>query len=163
MSTIKKTLFEYGLDNYVYKKLGFYATDSQRRTAIMEYYGIPIYLKETKINNFTFYSFHHNKFSWGDNITLLMERMKDHLIYINEKVFSSEIIDCLIPFIFIDEKSGMRYTHGFNNNDEIVYREEIDKLIQITKPSQHFSYNALVFTMNNVKLRRLKIQEILND
>jgi hypothetical protein len=63
--------------------------------------------------------------------------------------FSHEISDCV---------------YDSYNYYEIIYRKEIDKLIQITKTGQHFSYNALmIFTMNNIKLRKLKIKEILND
>jgi hypothetical protein len=159
----KQILYESGLENYIYKKLGFSTTETQRRIAILEYYNIPLFFKENTIKNFTFYSIFLTNFKCGDDIIQLMKKMENHLIYIDNKIYPTEIIKCLTPFAFINESNNMRYIHGFKTGDEVSYREELNTLFEKIKPSHHFSFDILVFIMDIVKLRSLKIKEILND
>lgn len=155
------SLYKYGFENYLYKRFGFSVTKSQQNKAFWEFMNMTLHFKEFKIDNDIFYSISGVR---EDSSHLdMIESMKNYIVYVNDKQVDSEISNCLIPCAIAQRTNSMTFIRGVTSEMEKIYIDKISYVVENSVSGVSVSTHVMVFILDNIKLRFLKLKNILNS
>jgi hypothetical protein len=155
------SLYKYGFENYLYKRLGFSATDSQRNKVFWEFMNMTLHFKEFNVDDVRFLTI--SGVREDAEYHTMIDSMKDYIIYVNDKYVDSDISECLIPCAFAQKTNGMTFIKGATTDIEKKYLDKISFVVEKSLTGMTVSTHIMVFILDNIKLRKLKLNRILKD